>query len=327
MNTMWIVRSQGGNLLPLWLENKIIAIGWCPSTSFENLKKEEIKKILLKDCAQNIKSVPIWASICDNFVNKMKKEDYVLTYDSASRVYYLGQITGDYKYNSTFKDSHTRAVKWFDKTISRDLLSNETKNSLGASQTIFRITTEQTNEILNLFEGKNVKERNEAEIIEDNIQFSNDLLENAKENLKDSINSLSPDDMEELVKEILNAMGYVAERTKKGADRGVDVFASKDGLGLEDPRIFAEVKHRKGQMGSQDIRTFTGGRNPNDKCLYVSTGGFTKDAHYEAERSNVPLKLIDIDDLANLLSIHYDNFSAEGKSLLPLKKVYIPISK
>lgn len=327
MNTMWIIRSQGGSLLPLWFENHIVAIGWCSDTSFENLKKEEIKKILIKKYTQNSKSVPIWASICDNFVNKIKKNDYILTYDSASRIYYLGQIIGDYKYNNKIEDSHTRAVKWFDKTISRDLISNETKNSLGASQTIFRITTEQTNEILNLFKGNNIKERNEAEIIEDNIQFSNDLLENAKENLKDSINSLSPDDMEELVKEILNAMGYIAERTKKGADRGVDVFASKDGLGLEDPRIFAEVKHRKGQMGSQDIRTFTGGRNSNDKCLYVSTGGFTKDAHYEAERSNIPLKLIDIDDLANLLSIHYDNFSAEGKSLLPLKKVYIPIAK
>ena len=133
--------------------------------------------------------------------------------------------------------------------------------------------------------------------------------------------------MEELVKEILNAMGYIAERTPKGPDTGFDVFASKDGLGLEDPRIFVEVKHREGKMSSQDIRKFTGGRNSNDKCLYVSTGGFTKDAKYEEARSSVPLKLIDINDLANLLSLHYDNFSAEGKSLLPLKKVYIPLAK
>lgn len=62
-----------------------------------------------------------------------------------------------------------------------------------------------------------------------------------------------------------------------------------------------------------------------NKCLYISTGGFSKDAKYEAERSNVPLKLLDIDDLANLISLHYDNFSAEGKILLPLKKVYLPL--
>ena len=137
---------------------------------------------------------------------------------------------------------------------------------------------------------------------------------------------LSGTERKDLFKEILNAMGYIAERTKKGADRGVDIFASKDGLGLEEPRIFVEVKHRNEQMGAQDIRTFIGGRQPSDKCLYVSTGGFTKEARYEAERSNTPLKLIDIDDLANLLSLHYDKFSAEGKTLLPLKKVYIPLN-
>ena len=327
MTTMWIVRSLGGSLLPLFLDNNIVSIGWCSSTYLSNLSRDDIKKIMEKEYPQKLKAIPVWSSICDSFVNKMKKDDYVLTYDTSLRVYHLGQITGDYKFNSKFEDPHIRAVKWFDKVISRDLISNETKNSLGASQTIFKLTAEQKDEILKLYENKNVKQKEESTIIEDNIEFSNTLLENAKENLKDAINSLSPDDMEELVKEILNAMGYIAEKTKKGADRGVDVFASKDGLGLEDPRIFAEVKHRKGQMSSQDIRTFTGGRKPNDKCLYISTGGFSKDAHYEAERSNIPLKLIDIDDLANLLSLHYDNFSAEGKSLIPLKKVYIPIAK
>ena len=118
---------------------------------------------------------------------------------------------------------------------------------------------------------------------------------------------------------------YHSTIDKKGADRGIDVFASTDGLGLEDPRIFVEVKHRKGQMGSQDIRTFLGGRKAGDKCLYVSTGGFSKDAKYEAERSAIALTIIDIEDLANIISLHYDKFSVEGRSLLPLKKVYIPV--
>ena len=50
-------------------------------------------------------------------------------------------------------------------------------------------------------------------------------------------------------------------------------------------------------MRAQDIRSFLGGRHPQDKGLYVSTGGFTKDAHYEAERANIPLSLMTIDDL------------------------------
>ena len=126
------------------------------------------------------------------------------------------------------------------------------------------------------------------------------------------------------MKEILNAMGYIARRTPKGPDRGVDVMASKDGLGLEDPRIFVEIKHRQSQQGSKEIRAFLGGRKESDKCIFVSTGGFTKDAKYEAERSSIPISLIDLDYLAELVSLHYDNFRAEGKLLLPLSKIYLP---
>ena len=78
-------------------------------------------------------------------------------------------------------------------------------------------------------------------------------------------------------------------------------------------------------MGSKEIRQFLGSRKEADKCLYVSTGGFTKDAHYEAERSNVPLTLVDIDKLASIIERYYDNFSAEGRTLLPLKKTYLPL--
>lgn len=69
---------------------------------------------------------------------------------------------------------------------------------------------------------------------------------------------------------------------------------------------------------------FIGGRKPEDKCLYVSTGGYTKEALYEAERSNVALTLIDINLLAETITRYYDHFSVEGKMLFPLKKVYIP---
>ena len=93
---------------------------------------------------------------------------------------------------------------------------------------------------------------------------------------------------------------------------------------MEEPRIFAEVKHRKGTMGAPEIRTFTGGRQVGDRCIYVSTGGFTKEAKYEAERSKVALFLVDLDTLVELIITHYDNFRAEGKVLLPLRKVYLP---
>lgn len=54
---------------------------------------------------------------------------------------------------------------------------------------------------------------------------------------------------------MLKAMGYCARVTPKGPDGGRDVIASPDALGLESPRIVAEVKHRKGTMGAPTMRS------------------------------------------------------------------------
>ena len=77
-------------------------------------------------------------------------------------------------------------------------------------------------------------------------------------------------------------------------------------------------------MGSQDIRGFLGGRHKDDKGLYVSTGGFTKDAKYEADRGNIPVTLMDLDQLVDAVIEHYEAVDMEVKALLPLSKLYWP---
>lgn len=86
-----------------------------------------------------------------------------------------------------------------------------------------------------------------------------------------------------------------------------------------------EVKHRSAAMGSQEIRSFLGGRHTNDKGLYVSTGGFSKDARYEAERAPIPLTLMDLDDLVNALLEHYEKMDVDMQRLIPLRKIYWPV--
>ena len=109
-------------------------------------------------------------------------------------------------------------------------------------------------------------------------------------------------------------------------NRGVDIIASKDGFGFEPPRIVVEVKHRAGSIGAEQIRSFLGGRHKDDKGLYVSLGGFTKDARYEAERAPVPLTLMDVDLLLDTIVDHYEQLDSETRVLLPLTKMYWPIT-
>ena len=47
---------------------------------------------------------------------------------------------------------------------------------------------------------------------------------------------------EEQVDGFLPTMGYKMRVAAKGSDRGVDIFISPDGLGLQEPRLLAEAR-------------------------------------------------------------------------------------
>ena len=130
--------------------------------------------------------------------------------------------------------------------------------------------------------------------------------------------------MQELVAGILRAMNYKTQVSPPGSDLGRDILASPDGFGFEQPRIVVEVKHRKGTIGSQEVRSFVGGRHKDDRGLYVSTGGFTKDARYEADRSSVPLTLWTLDELTKALLDNYEQTDSRTRALVTLRTFYAP---
>jgi len=168
---------------------------------------------------------------------------------------------------------------------------------------------------------EDLEEQLEEAVSEDSVS---EALERAHEYRKDAINALSPSQMEEFVACILRGMGYRAKVSPPGADRGCDIEASPDGLGLETPRIRVEVKHRIATMGAPDLRSFIGALRPGDHGLYVSTGGFTRESKYEAERSQIPVRLVDLDRLAELYVEFYEELSLEDRELVPLRRVYWP---
>ena len=183
---------------------------------------------------------------------------------------------------------------------------------------------EAKDEILNLLKGKKPKEVEDEESSEEKLDLiKEDFIEKAHEFIKDKLVTLDWDEMQELVAGILRGMGYKTQVSSKGADRGKDILASPDGLGLEEPRIKVEVKHRQGQMGAKEIRSFIAGLS-GAKGVYVSTGGFSTEAKYEAERATTPTTLVDTDMLVSLIIQHYDNFDIETRTLLPLTKIYWP---
>lgn len=319
----WMVRAgEGAFLFQDFKKQSIVAIGWWEVgdlTKISNLKELK-EKVRAAYPEQKEGYYNITASQISRFRFDFKPSDYVITYNPQERKYLVGEITGDYEFTKTIPDySNIRKVKWLGE-IERDKLSTATKYTLGAISTIFDVGNDASTEILNLLQGNPAPE---IPLPETEDQYKEDLIQRAHELIKDKLIKLDWEDMQRLVAGILRSMGYRTRISPKGSDRGKDIEASTDGLGLVEPRIYAEVKHRSGQMGSTEIRSFSGGLRER-KGLYVSTGGFTKEAKYEAERSEKALTLIDMDDLVGLVVQYYDTFDSETKALIPLAKIFWP---
>lgn len=329
MARMWMVRGEGGSLYDAFREREVAAIGWVQLAPHA---KPGIGRKQLMSLYQSIEpqmkqgTIVSGASQVWRFVNEIQSGDWVITYSPANRLYLVGTITGMAEHHPEWAEQGmalVRKVQWQPLELSREKLGVTTKNSLGSTLTVFEVPARAAAEVLAALKGGPAPEPDDVtdEAIADPLA---DIESQAVERIKDRVSEIDWDEMQHLVAGILRAMGYKTQVSPPGSDRGKDIVASPDGFGFENPRIVVEVKHRKGQMGSQDIRSFLGGRHKDDRGLYVSTGGFSKDALYEADRASIPLSLWTLDHVVRALIEHYDATDAETKRIVPLKRLYWP---
>lgn len=332
--SMWMVRGERGEMYDLFREKGMVVLGWeqladiKPGTS----RREVIATYAEREPGRKHGNIVAGASQVWRFLNEVQEGDEVITYNPSQRKYSVGRFTGKpvpKKLSNEDKPKLTRAVKW-EHEFERDALSVATKNSLGSTLTLFRVPDAAADEVRRALTGKLRPADDDDELVVeiDDDSTAEDLFKEnaarAAEFIKDRVSKLDWDEMQELIAGILRAMGYKTRVAKPGADRGADIYASPDGLGFETPRIVVEVKHRSGQMGSKEIRSFLGGRHKDDRGLYVSTGGFSKDARYEADRASIPMMLWELNDVVENLTAYYDQLDSDTRQLVPLKRVYWP---
>lgn len=325
---IWMVRAGHGGI-DHFLERKVVAIGF-------DIKDEVLPTDSDDDIRSRYPDIGTNAlSQIGRFVREMATGDAVITYDSGKRIYHIGIIQSPAEWSDD-SAGHIRRVEWVHQ-LSRDALSPDAQQRLTSLLTVFRLRTTTSQEFRLHCLGENETASNsdepgvssyesDGEEILDTADILQEYIEKSDQFVEDQIAKLDWQELQRLVAGILRSMGYRTKVSIPGPDRGVDIFASPDGLGLSEPRIFVEVKHRAGAVGSQAIRTFTGGRQDSDRCLYVSTGGFSKDARYEADRSRVPLTLLAMPDLRELLVSHYEALDSETRALVPLQRVYWPVA-
>lgn len=327
---MWKITAGRSNAyVSQFIEESVVAIGWSDAGDYREVAtRQELIELFGRTWPeQTSRQIQVAAGQVWRFLHEVREGDKVVTYDPSTRLYHIGSIAGSPRYEPDRMDRLpvVRQVAWTS-SVSRDDLSEPTRNALGAIMTIFLLSESAELEILATSGLQTTLQPQDASDLEiAAIDPFADIEEQAIERVKDKILSLGWDELQELVAALLRSLGYRTIVSSSGPDRGRDILASRDGFGFEPPRIVVEVKHRRGSMGAPEVRAFLGGRHSEDRGLYVSTGGFTREAQYEAERASTVTHLMNLDDLARALIEQYESLDSRGRSLLPLTRIYWPL--
>jgi len=314
--------GRNGEAEPLFEKENVIALGWKKIGNLSRLKTREEFKQQYEQVYPQAKAgaIPIHAGILYRFVYEMKNGDVVIFPRKLSREIWIGKVVGEYKYEPQYDYPHLRKVEWL-KKYPRTRFSQGALYEIGSAMTFFQVKS-FAEEFAAAIEQKEfisvVLEEEAIGLVADDIeQQSRDFV------LKQINQKLKGHALAEFVAHLLNLMRYKTKVSEPGPDRGIDIVAYKDDLGVEPPVILVQVKSGEGEVDEATASELCGKVSEKDFGLFVSVGGFSKRARdFCFGKRN--LKLIDGDELVGLVYKYYDRLDGKYKGIFPLRKVYIP---
>jgi len=303
-----------------------VAIGWEEVGDLSKISadRDSFKDKVIKAYPDIKKgAIPVAAGMMYRFLHEMQIGDIVVYPSKQDRQVHIGKIKGNYEYKPGVEKSYPnmRAVEWI-KHTPRTSLSQGALYEIGSALSLFQVKN-YADEFLSLLEGKKL-----AEIVEDDITVAN-VAEEIEQSTRDYITKkltqeLKGHPFEHFVAHILNILGYRTRVTPEGADGGIDIIAFKDELGLEPPIIKVQVKSNDADITPDKVQALYGNVSTGEYGLFIALNSFSKKAQ-EFAKSKSNLRLINGDELINIVLEHYEQLDSKYKAIIPLKNVYIPV--
>ncbi|MDZ4698267.1 MAG: restriction endonuclease [Rhodothermales bacterium] len=165
-------------------------------------------------------------------------------------------------------------------------------------------------------------EKSPEEKIEEGLQ---EIRASVSRQIHEYVMKATPEFFEQLVLDLLLAMGYGAnrdslQRVGGSGDGGIDGIISLDKLGLE--KVYIQAKRWKGSVGSPEIQGFVGALQLNgaNKGVFITSGMVSRPAVDSARRAN--MVLIDGERLASLMIEHEVGVSSMIRKIPQLDSDY-----
>lgn len=128
--------------------------------------------------------------------------------------------------------------------------------------------------------------------------------------LRERIAGMAPEGFEQLVVDVLSAMGYGGPQDNagivvgRGGDEGIDGLIKEDRLGLE--TIYVQAKRWQGSVGRPEIQRFAGALQGQRarKGVFITSSSFTAEAKSYAATIQTTIVLVDGAQLADYMIDH-----------------------
>lgn len=235
----------------------------------------------------------------------------------------IGVVEGAYVYDPSQPDYvQTRKVKWL-KHLPRTAFSQGALYEIGSAMSFFTVKN-YADEFMAALD-KDFKKNYSSDFEDDSVgATAEDIIENTADFiLKELSRKLKGYDLENFVADLLRAMGYRTKVSPQGGDSGIDITAYKDEF---PPRILVQVKSQNGDINETTIQSLKGAMREGDYGLFVTLSNYTKNAQKYLESTPI-IRGINGTELVDLILKYYEDLSEKYRKMIPLKKVYIPVSK
>lgn len=323
---VWVVRGGDNNELAALVKTKnAVAIGWAEVPDVTGVTtRDELRQIVELTLPGG--ATPNAVGQLFRYAKEIRKGDFVLTPEKSTSTIHITRAQGPYRFDPTiFGETypHVRPVEYL-KSVPRSLFPQSVRNTLGSVLTVFRadIALPYVQSLLGLSTAVDAGAGGDTDSI--GSLWADDIEGQAKGQILEALDDIDHFDFQRFVAGLLQAMGYRAHPGAKGKDGGVDILAYRDAFGLEAPRIKVQVKNQKTTAGIAEVGYLNGILGANESGLFVCTGGFTKDAGAQAFVRSGKVALVDGLQLLDLILEHYEGFPPDAKTLLPLRRIYVP---
>ena len=322
---IWGIHTKDDNM---FLQKSVIAIGW---KDMGDLSKFEANREAFKEHYMQVYpdakkgSVANGAGMLYRFAHEVQVGDYVVYPSKIDRMINLGTVESEYIYDGDAVEYvQQHKVKWL-KHLPRTAFSQGALYEIGSAMSFFSVKNYSDEYLAALDKSfKKTAVTTDTEEDESVGATAEEIVESTKDFiLKELSKNLKGYDLEEFVADLLMAMGYRTKVSPHGGDSGIDIVAYKDEL---PPRIMVQVKSQDGDIKETTIQSLKGAMREGDYGLFVSLSNYTKNARKYLDNTPI-IRAINGTELVDLILKYYEDLSEKYRKMIPLKRVYIPVTK